>query len=126
MGLLLGAIGSSSTPLQGYLAYDPVRAPLLPAGATHNWNFPGLSTAILIYFRGVAGSQVSGIIGGVVGRELIFQNVGATAVVFLNQNAGSLAPNRLRPTNGANLSHAANRIISWLYDSDALLWRQMG
>lgn len=70
-----------------------------------------------------AARNVTGIAGGWSGRRLTLLNVGAQNIVLTNQDALSVAGNRVITGTGANITMAADDTLSMIYDDTTARWR---
>lgn len=113
--LIHAIVFDSSFALSGVLA---------PAQITANqndYNPTGLSTAAVLRLNTDASRNITGIVGGAVGRLLLLQNVGAQNIVLKNQDAGSTAGNRF--LLGGDTTLAADQTITLAYDNTTARWR---
>ena len=70
-----------------------------------------------------AARNITGITGGADGKMLIIHNVGGFNIVLQDQNAGSLAGNRIITGTGADLTVATNQSVILTYDVTTARWR---
>lgn len=68
---------------------------------------------------------ITGITDGFDGKRLVIANVGATAIQFNNQDAGSTAGNRIITGTGGNISLAADETMELIYDAVTARWRKL-
>jgi Collagen triple helix repeat (20 copies)/Chaperone of endosialidase len=92
-------------------------------GTTNNADF---GNASLIRLTGASAQTITGIAGGSDGELLTIVNAAAQAATITNNDAGSLAANRIRTGTGANVTLASDASISLVYDSGASVWRVVG
>lgn len=70
-----------------------------------------------------AARTVTGFAGGADGRLMLIANVGSFNLVLANQNAGSVAANRIVTGTGADVTVAADDTAILIYDSVSSRWR---
>lgn len=68
-------------------------------------------------------TNLTGITGGTDQRELRLINVGSTNLVLKNQDAASVAENRLLSPTGADITLGANDVADLWYDATTARWR---
>lgn len=74
----------------------------------------------------VALLTVSGFAGGVDGKRLVLANVGANAFTILDQDAGSLAANRVITGTGVGEVISVDETRELIYDAVSSRWRMLG
>lgn len=70
-----------------------------------------------------AARTITGIAGGSSGRMLTIKNVGAFSILIADQNASSVAANRIITALGATLYIEAGKSLTFFYDADTERWR---
>ena len=70
-----------------------------------------------------ASRNITGIANGLQGRLLVILNVGSFDIVLTNQDASSLAANRIITGTGTSVTVAADERAILLYDSTTARWR---
>lgn len=86
----------------------------------NDYNPTGIAAASVLQLSSDASRSISGIAGGAEGRVLTVLNVGSQPINLLDENAASLAANRL--TLGSDLALAAKQAAILRYDGTALRW----
>lgn len=112
----LGVAGSVQT--SGSTAFKQT-TPTTLASSTNDYAI-GIGT----YFRLAASApvNVTGIAGGVDGRQMIINNVGANNIVFTNEDVLSVAANRITTSTAGNLTIAPKGSITLMYDITNSRW----
>ncbi len=97
----------------------------LAAGATEDWDPPGLATARLIRVStNAAGSTVNGIVAHVPGQVLTLENIGpAGDLTLANQALGSTAGNRIIGVGGLDMTIPVGDRIDVFQDATTGRWR---
>ena len=92
-------------------------------GTQNNVNFGNTS---LVRLTGVSAQTITGIAGGVDGKQLTIINAGSTPATISNESASSTVTNRVITGTGSDLTLGADATISLVYDSGASRWRVVG
>lgn len=85
-----------------------------------------ISGVSLSRFTGVAAQTLTGITGGADGKILTLMNAGSQTLIISNQDAGSVAVNRIITGTGANLDIPVDATTLLQYDSGVSRWRVVG
>ena len=80
-------------------------------------------TGSLFHYAGADTATFTGIAGGTDGRLIRVVNTSAFSLTINNQDANSLAANRIITLNGANVAIPANSAVEFVYDSGVSRWR---
>lgn len=92
------------------------------AANTNDWNPTDLQFATVILLNQTTSSiSLTGLSGGVSGREILFLNTGTQAITLANESASSTAANRF--TLGSDFSVAPKSGVYLWYDGGASRWR---
>jgi hypothetical protein len=67
--------------------------------------------------------NITGVVGGFRGRVLLFFNVGSNNITLTNQDASSVAENRIITKTGGGVSIGANGQAAMWYDDVSQRWR---
>jgi trimeric autotransporter adhesin len=92
-------------------------------GSSNNVN---LGTGSLYRLAGTASQTLTGITGGVDGRQITLINATASDAILANESASSTAANRITTGTGANINIPTGSAITLIYDSGASRWRVKG
>lgn len=92
-----------------------------PFTGTQNNYAPG--TGFFQRWSGSSTPIVTGMVAGQDGETRLIWNVGATAIVINNADAGSTAANQFLTSTGAALSVAQNKCALTIYDATTAKWR---
>jgi hypothetical protein len=120
---LTGALLTGTTQIQQALLVNGVISPAELTANTDDWAPTGFATASVIRVSTDATRQLSGIAGGAAGRVIALHNVGANALVLMN-NVTSTAANRFLLTDDVPL--AADQSVLLQYDGTSSRWRMIG
>jgi len=110
--------------ISGSFILDSVVSPAALVAATHNWIVAGLATANVIYATSTGNNDLTGIdsTGIVNGQTYFIYNIGVAGDIKIkNNNAGSLAANRIITNGDVNVKVGMGVILS--YDTTASRWR---
>lgn len=91
------------------------------AALTANVNDMSIGNAEILRLSSDATRHITGMSGGVTGRRISLQNVGANPIVLDHQSVASLLANRF--LIGADITLAANAQQSFFFDSASTSWR---
>jgi hypothetical protein len=105
---------------QQQLVFSGAITPAALAANTSDYNPTGLATASTLQISASAPVDLTGIAGGVDGRVLLLDNVGANLITLKDANAGSTAANRF--AFGADYSLAAGQQVALRYRGSASRW----
>ena len=95
-----------------------------PTQLTANVNDYGPSTLGIWRLSSDASRNITGIVAAAVdGQLLLLLNVGAQNIVLTNQDALSVAANRILTGTGANVTLAADDTALLVYDLTTARWR---
>ena len=89
-------------------------------------NDVNLGTGELFRLTGASAQTITGFANGSDGRLLTIVNAGTTTATISNNNAGSLAANRISTGTGSDLPLPAGASVELVYDAGASLWRVVG
>lgn len=98
-------------------------APTQLSANTNDWAPTDLATTSVIRASTDASRNLTGLSGGVDGREFEIHNVGSNALVLKDQDANSTAANRF--LLGSDVTLSANQTIKLWYDLTTARWRQV-
>lgn len=123
-GVLQFECGTTYSDQKTQVRLTGVISPAQLTADTDNWNPTGLSTAAVIRASTDASRNLTGIQGGVSGRELRLINIGTQPLVLVH-DATSTAANRFLLSSGTNQTlQPGGAIILW-YDSASSRWRNL-
>jgi hypothetical protein len=121
--LLLADGFRPTTDLPENVNRSGVISPTQLAANTDDWAPTSLATASVIRATTDASRNLTGLTGGVAGREIEIHNVGSFPLVLKN-NVTSTAANRF--LFGADITLTTDQCIKLWYDSTTARWRQVG
>lgn len=103
-------------------------SPTALAGDVDDYNPTGASSAsVLRIDGGVAGRNITGLVGGFDGRIITILNVGTTnSLTLVQQSASSVAANRFIGPNDGNIVIRLNGGCMLIYDATSSRWRTVG
>lgn len=99
-----------------YLATSPAQIT-----ADQNDYSPGSGTFLRLYSDAVR--TLTGIASGADGRRIKIANVGAFSILLANQNASSVAGNRIITGTGGSFTILPDTVVNLTYDSTTSRWR---
>ena len=97
-----------------------------PAGIAANTNDYAIPNFSFIRISSTGAFNITGIANGVNGRRITLVNVGVNTITLTNQDALSVAANRLINRNGLSLSLISNAVAEFIYDATTARWRHTG
>ncbi len=123
---LAGGVTAAVTTMNNVIKRTGTTGPSI-TGTFNDWNPSSLSVSSWIRATCTGAVTVTGLVGGVKGRQiLITAAAGGNTLTLSHQNAGSAAANRFCNNAGVDLVLAANvGSASYIYDDSVSLWRQM-
>lgn len=99
--------------------------PVTPAALAANTNDYVVSENGIQRISASVAVNLTGIAGGEDGRLLVLINVGANAISVTNQDALSVAVNRIITSTAGTIVMATNGTMMLLYDAASSRWRQI-
>lgn len=117
---------SSDLQLLGVLSLDSVITPPVIVATAHNYSPAGWSTAIIARVSSTGLQTITGFSAPSPARAVVrvISNVGSSNLTLANDDAGSLAANRMRFAGSAILM--PNQTITLWYDAVSSRWRRLG
>lgn len=97
--------------------------PVTPATLTGDVNDYDLGNGKTFRLSSDALRNITGLAGGVGGREILLFNVGANTIVLQNQNIGSAAANRIITGTGLDVLLLSDDSAKLSYDGVTQRWR---
>jgi hypothetical protein len=127
-----GFVGGNTKFLRGDAQFGyPAGDAFTPAQITADQNDyapAGTGTRILRLSSDVDNRQITGIVGGATGVQLIIENVGTKVILILHDSASSAAGNRIYvgPAVAENpFTLFPNQSVALVYDGTSSRWRMM-
>jgi hypothetical protein len=94
--------------------------------AGNNNDYAGFSTnSFARLSANAAGSTLTGFANGTNGRVLILVNISANALTITNEDAASVAANRIITLSGQSVVLGLNDVMALAYDPTTTRWRQV-
>jgi hypothetical protein len=116
-------ISSGVLGVQGGLSLKSDISPTQLAANTDNWAPTGLATASRIRFTTDASRNLTGLTGGVDGRILTLDNVGAFDIVLKDEDGNSDAANRF--ALDVDITIRPDQVCVIIYDATTSRWRAL-
>lgn len=105
------------------LAWSGDISPAQLTGDQNDYNPTGLATASTIRLTGDNSFRtITGLAGGSDGRVIMLHNIGTSAILLANQNAGSTAANRFE-LGGGDIPLFPGDLLNIQYDATSSRWR---